>query len=282
MSKTFLARNEGCKTPLNVNRSESHLNKAKLIHNANCLLEEREWNEIKSPIPSFVSIFVCCAGFVQASQGRLKVWSFVSFVLLFSTVDFLVGIIVNFKPNGLKIRLTLTLALTLTFLMYFLISRKRRCLSTLLLKLQYLPSSTKERLFNLLMLVIYLIPWAEAIMCCYSILGLYLIGDFGIVQQIQGTTVGVCSFLCLIGTLWTAGTLPIELKKLKDTFYEKAYLRRISFRFLSEENSRTEIFDKPDFVFTGCDVLSYRRSAVFAIVGTLVTYTVLIINMPAI
>ncbi|GFV44522.1 uncharacterized protein TNCV_3287041 [Trichonephila clavipes] len=278
-------------------------------------------------------------------------------------------------------------------------SRKRRCLSTLLLKLQYLPSSTKERLFNLLMLVIYLIPWAEAIsvtvlcdkkltaaayafgkevenqwaqimlillkeyikfssypafpcliaalycticvrcsyairnltrnislsspeqfgpseqikalrykvkideilkitqeifsvpsfclivatsMSCYSILGWYLIGDPGIVQLIEGATVGVCSFLCLIGTLWTAGTLPIELKKLKDTFYEKAYLRWISFRFLSEENSRTEILDIPDFVFTGCDVLSYTRSSVFAIVGALVTYTVLIINMPEI
>ncbi|GFV36757.1 uncharacterized protein TNCV_2650001 [Trichonephila clavipes] len=91
---------------------------------------------------------------------------------------------------------------------------------------------------------------------------------------------GITSFLCLVVPLWTAGTLPVELNKLKDEFYEKAYLRWISFQFPSEQNSRKEILDKSDFAFTGCDIISYRRSSPFVIVGALVTYTVLIISMP--
>ncbi|GFR23849.1 uncharacterized protein TNCT_270641 [Trichonephila clavata] len=356
-------------------------------------------NEMKSNIPCFISIFVWCTGLVQGSEGRLKAWPLVSLVLLFSTVDFAVVIIANFDTTGLKISLTLLLALTLASVMHFLMSRMKRRLSILLLKLQYLPPSTKERIFSLLMLVIFLIPvavamsvtilcdkkitstayafgkevenqWAQIMLIffkeyiyfltyptfpclisvlycticvrcsyairkltlkislcspeqfgpseqiqvlrykekideilkitqeifsvpsfcfivatsisCYSILGWYLICNAETIQLIEGSTVGVSSFLCLTVTLWTAGTLPVELNKLKDTFYEKTFSRWISFRFLSEENYRNEILNKPYFAFTGCDIISYTRNSVFAIVGALVTYTVLIISMPGI
>ncbi|GFY46732.1 uncharacterized protein TNIN_294541 [Trichonephila inaurata madagascariensis] len=117
---------------------------------------------------------------------------------------------------------------------------------------------------------------------CYSTLGSYLMSHLQGIPLIGMGWLGITSFLCLIVPLWTAGTLPVELNKLKDEFYEKAYLRWISFKFPSEQNSRKEILDKPDFAFTGCDIISYRRSFPFAIVGALVTYTVLIISMPRI
>ncbi|GFR14812.1 uncharacterized protein TNCT_485241 [Trichonephila clavata] len=114
---------------------------------------------------------------------------------------------------------------------------------------------------------------------CYVTLGKYLMYNLNAVQIIETAYIGVGSLLCLTGTLWTAGTLPVELNKLKDMFHEKAYLRWISFRFHAEQNSRKEILDDPDFAFTGCDIISYRRSTVFAIVGALITYTALIKNM---
>ncbi|GFQ84329.1 uncharacterized protein TNCT_697051 [Trichonephila clavata] len=117
---------------------------------------------------------------------------------------------------------------------------------------------------------------------CYSMLGLYLMSRLQGIPLIEGASFGIISFLCLIVPLWIAGTLPVELNKLKETLYEKAYLRWISFKFPSEQNSRREILDKSDFTFTGCDIISYRRSSPFLIVGSLVTYTVLIISMPEI
>ncbi|GFQ84332.1 uncharacterized protein TNCT_697052 [Trichonephila clavata] len=113
-------------------------------------------------------------------------------------------------------------------------------------------------------------------------LGLYLMSRLQGIPLIEGASFGIISFLCLIVPLWIAGTLPVELNKLKETLYEKAYLRWISFKFPSEQNSRREILDKSDFTFTGCDIISYRRSSPFLIVGSLVTYTVLIISMPEI
>ncbi|GFY46731.1 uncharacterized protein TNIN_294531 [Trichonephila inaurata madagascariensis] len=115
---------------------------------------------------------------------------------------------------------------------------------------------------------------------CYSMLGWYLMDTMRISQLIQSVFIGICSFLYLTGILWIAGTLPVELNKLKDTFHEKAYLRWISFGFHSEKNFRKEILDKPEFVFTGCDILHYRRSSILAVVGTLITYTLLVVNIP--
>ncbi|GFR25242.1 uncharacterized protein TNCT_172521 [Trichonephila clavata] len=115
---------------------------------------------------------------------------------------------------------------------------------------------------------------------CYTMIGWYLVGIKEIAEVIHSSFICTCSFLYLTGTLWIAGSLPVELNKLKDTFYEKAYLRWISFGFPSEQNFRREILAKPEFVFTGCDILHYRRSSVLAVVGTLVTYTLLVINIP--
>ncbi|GFQ64196.1 uncharacterized protein TNCT_213401 [Trichonephila clavata] len=115
---------------------------------------------------------------------------------------------------------------------------------------------------------------------CYSMLGWYLMDTMSTSQLIQASFIGISSFLYLTVILWIAGTLPVELNKLKDTFYEKAYLRCISFGFLLEPNFRREILDKPEFVFTGSDVLHYRKSSVLAVVGTLITYTLLVVNLP--
>ncbi|GIX75016.1 hypothetical protein CEXT_555741 [Caerostris extrusa] len=72
--------------------------------------------------------------------------------------------------------------------------------------------------------------------------------------------------------------VPIELNEFKAVFYKKAFVRMMSSTTLEEPKLERWLFDKPHFVFTGCDIVSYRRSTVLAVVGTLLTYTVLVIN----
>ncbi|GFX13947.1 uncharacterized protein TNCV_3422581 [Trichonephila clavipes] len=395
-----LVRNKGCKTPLNLKHGICRHNITKSSPNANCLLRKTEWNEKKSSTPNFISIFVSCAGLVQASEERLKAWQLINLVMLFTIGDFSVVKITNFDITELKINLTLLLSLTLTSVIYFLMRRTRRRFSLLLIKLQNLPPCTEERIFNLLMPLIFLFPvaaagtvtvlcdkkitstkyafgievenhWAQILVIffkeyiyffafpafpclitvvycticvrcshaignftrkificspeqfgpseqiqvlrykgkideilkitqeifsvpsfcfivansvsCYSTLGSYIFSHLNgilIIDLASIISLGIASFLCLIGPLWIAGTLPVVLNKLKDTFYNKAYLRWISLKFPSEQNYRREILDKPDFAFTGFDIISYRRSSAFVIVGTLITYTVLIMSLP--
>ncbi|GFU71854.1 hypothetical protein TNCV_1627951 [Trichonephila clavipes] len=65
--------------------------------------------------------------------------------------------------------------------------------------------------------------------------------------------------------LWTAGGIPIQERRFKDVFYQKAQSRMICAGYLKENRVERWLFDKPDFIFTGCGILSYRRSTLFAV-----------------
>ncbi|GFU45839.1 uncharacterized protein NPIL_572391 [Nephila pilipes] len=89
---------------------------------------------------------------------------------------------------------------------------------------------------------------------------------------------GVTGFFCFTSILWVAGGVPVELNKLKEKFYKKVHLRFIVLAITKEPKYKQEILEAPEFVLTGCGILSYRRSSILTLVGTLLTYTVLIIN----
>ncbi|GFR18193.1 uncharacterized protein TNCT_129241 [Trichonephila clavata] len=86
------------------------------------------------------------------------------------------------------------------------------------------------------------------------------------------------SSACLIIMLWTAGGIPIQERRFKDVFYQKAQSRMICTGYPKENRVERWLFDKPDFAFSGCGILSYRRSTLFAVAGTLITYTMLVAN----
>ncbi|GIY31007.1 uncharacterized protein CDAR_273631 [Caerostris darwini] len=87
------------------------------------------------------------------------------------------------------------------------------------------------------------------------------------------------SFSSMTAVLWMAGQVPIQLQKLKESFYEKAHLRLISVCDLNEPQYKKELLEKPDFVLTGCDIISLRRSTILGVFGTLLTYTVLAVSI---
>ncbi|GFU34515.1 uncharacterized protein NPIL_643181 [Nephila pilipes] len=89
---------------------------------------------------------------------------------------------------------------------------------------------------------------------------------------------GVTVFFCFTSILWVAGGVPVELNKLKEKFYKKVLLRFIVLAITKEPKYKQEILEAPEFVQTGSGILSYRKSCILTLVGTLLMYTVLIIN----
>ncbi|GIY29486.1 uncharacterized protein CDAR_534171 [Caerostris darwini] len=89
---------------------------------------------------------------------------------------------------------------------------------------------------------------------------------------------GISSFFCLTIILWVAGGVPIQVQKLKEAFYKKEHLRLLTITDFDEPTLKKGLFEDTDFVFTGCDIISFKRSTILALFGALLTYTVLAVS----
>ncbi|GIY58120.1 uncharacterized protein CDAR_431821 [Caerostris darwini] len=107
----------------------------------------------------------------------------------------------------------------------------------------------------------------------------YNFEEYRLYMAVRSVFFAINSFGSMAAVLWVAGQVPIQLQKLKESFYEKAHLRLISVCDLDEPQFKRELLEKPDFVLTGCDIISLRRSTVLGVFGTLLTYTVLLVSI---
>ncbi|KAF8787282.1 hypothetical protein HNY73_008897 [Argiope bruennichi] len=117
------------------------------------------------------------------------------------------------------------------------------------------------------------------ILSCSSILGTTLLGadlQLHVVTQWLFYTIGV--FGCLLTVFWVAGGISIELKEFKDAYYNKACARMLKSGIPEEPRMERWVLDKPDFVLTGYGIFSYTRNTLLAMVGALLTYTILVVN----
>ncbi|GIX78355.1 uncharacterized protein CEXT_98481 [Caerostris extrusa] len=116
---------------------------------------------------------------------------------------------------------------------------------------------------------------------CFSVLSAYLdkysmLMSGGISVITEWTLYTVNSLGCLIAVLWIAGDIPVEEYKFKNTLQKKINMRLLFAGNSEKFKSEKLLLLKQDFVFTGLDILSYRRSSIFTLFGALMTYTVLI------
>ncbi|GFU32160.1 uncharacterized protein NPIL_201401 [Nephila pilipes] len=81
-------------------------------------------------------------------------------------------------------------------------------------------------------------------------------------------------------TLWMSEGLPEIINKLKETFYKKTHWKIIFVGTSGEPDLRKEILDKPDFALMGCKILFYRKCSALAVIGMLLTYTLLVVKTP--
>ncbi|GIY21861.1 uncharacterized protein CDAR_430861 [Caerostris darwini] len=89
----------------------------------------------------------------------------------------------------------------------------------------------------------------------------------------------VVHFICVTAVFWSAGSVPVALNKLNRTFCEKANSRLLLFRTSEGRKLKRELFEKPEFVLTGWDVIVYRRSSILTFVGTLLTYSIITMDI---
>ncbi|GIY53694.1 uncharacterized protein CDAR_616861 [Caerostris darwini] len=115
---------------------------------------------------------------------------------------------------------------------------------------------------------------------CFCVLNSYLDKNMwmpgGTSVMIECTLYTINSLGCLVAVFWIAGDIPMEECKFKIVFQRKISLRLLFAENTEKFKSEKLLLHKQNFVFTGWDILSYRRSSIFALFGALMTYTVLI------
>ncbi|XP_071041841.1 gustatory receptor for sugar taste 64f-like [Parasteatoda tepidariorum] len=86
------------------------------------------------------------------------------------------------------------------------------------------------------------------------------------------------NFVPLVLVTWQAAQVSIELDALKEDISEK-----MDARYLRGLKSETEIdrslFEKPSVVLSGLGIIHFSRSLILGILGTLITYALLMINV---
>ncbi|GIY21857.1 uncharacterized protein CDAR_430841 [Caerostris darwini] len=89
----------------------------------------------------------------------------------------------------------------------------------------------------------------------------------------------IVHFICVTAVFWSAGSVPVALNKLNRCFYKKAHSRLLLVRTSEGRKLKRELFEKPEFALTGWDVIVYRRSSILTFVGTLLTYSVITMDI---
>ncbi|GFU13514.1 uncharacterized protein NPIL_435241 [Nephila pilipes] len=114
---------------------------------------------------------------------------------------------------------------------------------------------------------------------CSSVLGGVLIN----VKFSGGDTIFVFYFidaiLCVITSLWVGGSVPVAMSRFKERFHQTTHERLLYYHATENElHLKINLLNEPDFVLTGCNILPFKKSTVVTLIGTLLTYTVLIAN----
>ncbi|GFQ76462.1 uncharacterized protein TNCT_315681 [Trichonephila clavata] len=132
-----------------------------------------------------------------------------------------------------------------------------------------------EKLQDIFSLPSFFVILSNFFTCC-SVLGIILTGDSSMITIVTVVFVGLPNLVSLIVILWIAGGLPVEQNKLKDAFGKRAHSRFLTVLSHEELHFKREILDKTAFVLNGCNIFSYTRNSILAVIGTLLTYTLLI------
>ncbi|GFY79385.1 uncharacterized protein TNIN_268381 [Trichonephila inaurata madagascariensis] len=111
---------------------------------------------------------------------------------------------------------------------------------------------------------------------CGSHLGMNLTGNHSKIIIVKAVFYGMTNLVSLVVVLWIAGSVPVEQNKLKSAFYKKAHSRFLTVLIPEERHCKREILDKTDFVLNGCSIFPYTRNSILALIGTLLTYSLLI------
>ncbi|GFU33649.1 uncharacterized protein NPIL_113571 [Nephila pilipes] len=114
---------------------------------------------------------------------------------------------------------------------------------------------------------------------CANMLSMYLTEtNNNALSYIEWTLYTLNCLACVITIVLFAEGVTTEECRFKDAFHKKSKLRMLLIAGPEEPRLGRWLLDKPDFVFTGWNILPYKRDTVFVVVGTLISYTALMAN----
>ncbi|GFT33501.1 uncharacterized protein NPIL_668901 [Nephila pilipes] len=123
----------------------------------------------------------------------------------------------------------------------------------------------------------FLIIVANFLMCS-SMLGGVLINVKFVEDDMIFIVYFVNAILCVITALWVAGSVPVQMSRFLEAFHQTTHERLLYYHTTEELHIKMDLFNEPDFVLTGCNILPFRRITILTVIGTLLTYTVLVVN----
>ncbi|GIY14099.1 hypothetical protein CEXT_655171 [Caerostris extrusa] len=98
----------------------------------------------------------------------------------------------------------------------------------------------------------------------YFRLGLILMSPNIPIQLLFACTI---HFVCVASVLWSAGTVPVALNKLKEVFNERAHSRLLSAPTPDEIQMilvKKELIDKTNFALSGWDIVVYKKKKFYS------------------
>ncbi|GIY65982.1 uncharacterized protein CDAR_454021 [Caerostris darwini] len=141
-------------------------------------------------------------------------------------------------------------------------------------------SSLVQLLQNVFSVPSFLI--SVALFCtCITALGMLIVlfGEFQrFALQSLVALMFVNSFGGLVICLWTAGGLPVEVEKLKETLRKKLQQKRLSENLIGDTCGDMKSLKVSSFVLSGCNIVYFQRNSILALAGTILTYTILLVS----
>ncbi|KAG8178662.1 hypothetical protein JTE90_025585 [Oedothorax gibbosus] len=115
---------------------------------------------------------------------------------------------------------------------------------------------------------------------CSGVLGLVVTGTFLNMPGnyiIYYTTSILNSLSFLMACMWFAGGVPLAMNNFKATFSRKTQSLMVA---SSEQESvlGRGLYERPSLVLSGCGILFFTRNSMLVVLGTLLTYTILLLS----
>ncbi|KAG8178658.1 hypothetical protein JTE90_025582 [Oedothorax gibbosus] len=126
-----------------------------------------------------------------------------------------------------------------------------------------------------------LLMFAAHFSCCSAVLGLVVTGTFLNMPRIYiiyHTTSIFNSLSFLMASMWFAGGVPLAMDNFKAAFSRKTQENLLLVASERESVLGRGLYERPSLVLSGCGILFFTRNSMLVVLGTLLTYTILLLS----
>ncbi|KAG8173409.1 hypothetical protein JTE90_029275 [Oedothorax gibbosus] len=78
--------------------------------------------------------------------------------------------------------------------------------------------------------------------------------------------------------MWFAGGVPLAMKNFKAAFSRKTQQSLLVASSERESGLVRGLYERPSLVLSGCGILYFTRNSILVVLGTLLTYTIILLS----